>query len=345
MRNYLWFFAMPVILIVMPAAVLSVVFGPISGDMVRIGRWSERDFGWNAPQPIVRINGNGVSKPDVVVLGDSFSQKNIWQSVLSAKRNETTLSFHYLDVNCPTNWIRYALNDVPSATTVIIEVVERSFMDVFLDGMHSCRKKNPIPLAILPETTSPDRSDWPPTFSVGYALRTAINTARMDLKGDSSVRGDQVINAPIRNNCADFSNRRKDRLLYFIHDEDTIKWTEKNLNRAIANVAEIQKTFAGHGKKFVLIVVPDKLSVYQDCLVNDNEREERERVNVTKMLIAAGINTPDLLTPFKENIQKIADLYLPDDSHVSNSGYKLLANELDKFISRRFPVDQPAKVK
>lgn len=340
MRRYLVIFFTPVLLIVILMAFMSIISGPVSGDLTRIGRWAERDFGWNAPQPVIKTNYNGKSviNPDIVVLGDSFSRRNLWQSVLSAKQNKSTLSFHYLQVNCPSNWIQYSLNESPSAKVVIIETLERAFLDVFRD-LHACRKKPPIPFESLPMETSATRADWPPMFSISYALRTTINTLKMNSNIGIPVRGSQVVNAPIKNNCANFSSRRNDRLLYLADNEDKLRWDRDELNRAISNVAKVQKMFAEHGKKFILIVIPDKLSVYQDCLLNDSHLEERKRVDVTNLLINSGVNTPDLLRPFKENIRKIVDLYLPDDGHLSESGYILLANELEKFITHSFPAD------
>ena len=56
------------------------------GDLTRIGRLSEREFGWTAPPPQVDpayLKGTPVDQADVLVIGDSFSMTFRWQSVLT----------------------------------------------------------------------------------------------------------------------------------------------------------------------------------------------------------------------------------------------------------------------
>jgi hypothetical protein len=88
---------------------LSLILENPDGALTRIGYWSERDFGWSKPQPIVNVkkNGLGVLDPKVLILGDSFSVRNIWQSRLTELRGIETQSFHYKDVGCIDNWLRW----------------------------------------------------------------------------------------------------------------------------------------------------------------------------------------------------------------------------------------------
>jgi hypothetical protein len=55
------------------------------GDLTRIGRLSEREFGWTAPPPKVDpalLKGTPVDQADIMVIGDSFSMTFRWQSKL-----------------------------------------------------------------------------------------------------------------------------------------------------------------------------------------------------------------------------------------------------------------------
>lgn len=334
MRRYLLYFTVLVAITLVPAALLSWLFEPINGDLTRIGHYSERDFGWNSTQPAVLLRENGVAivAPDILVLGDSFSRENGWQSALGVKLNKPILSFHYAQVGCIKNWIEYALNQ-SSADTVAIQVVERDFVSRFSD-LPPCESATPSPLEKTPRTSPATRSTWPPELHILRTYRIAINTLRMNLNPDSALRG-SAINAPIRQQCAKFSNRRSDRILYYPDDENKLQWKQDDMTRSISNVIRIQKLFAARGKTLIFIIAPDKLSVYQDCLINDPDGVARKRINVTKSLIQAGGNAPDLLHAFQENSGKVVDLYYPNNTHLSTSGYMFMAEKLAPFFTEK----------
>ena len=71
-NRYLGRLLMVAALVFLPCALLAWWLGPIAGDLVRLGPWSERDFGWTAPQPRLAVQANGRSQTDpaVLVLGE-----------------------------------------------------------------------------------------------------------------------------------------------------------------------------------------------------------------------------------------------------------------------------------
>lgn len=77
-RRFVLAFAVTTALLLVPAAMLALYFGPIDGDLARIGHLAERDFGPRQPQqPIERIAPPRFGeRTDIVLLGDSFSQAN-----------------------------------------------------------------------------------------------------------------------------------------------------------------------------------------------------------------------------------------------------------------------------
>ncbi len=332
MRRYLLILAGPVLVVFLPLAPLSILFEPLSGDLTRIGAYAERDFGWNAPQPVIHINANGgsISKPEVLVLGDSFSRSNEWQSVLATKASAATLSFHYTQIGCIPNWIEYALSQ-QSARTVVIEAVERDFIRDFID-LQECRSDRPIPFELSPAESAAERVKWPPKLRLEYAYRTAFHTVEMNFSNNRLTAG-SVVNAPLKSNCAKFSNRRADRLLYFGADEAKSRWQQDDIDRAISNVRRIQRLFEDHGKKFIFIVVPDKSSAYRDCLLNDTDVKAGRQVNITQALIAAGVNTPDLLSVFRAKVNEVVDLYRPNDTHLSEAGFILMAEQIERYFA------------
>lgn len=332
MRRYLIYFAVSTAITLVPAALLSAVFEPINGDLTRTGNYSEWDYGWNSQQPALRLEGNGASitRPDVIVLGDSFSRQNVWQSALASQLKMRILSFHYAQAGCIQNWIEYAL-DHPSADTVAIQVVERDFVNRFRD-LPPCKSRSPVPIEMSTATSPITRPAWPPEFYVVRSYRIALNTVKITVNPDVTFHG-TVINAPIKEHCAKFSNRRSDRILYYPDDELKLGWTNEDKMHAISNVISIQQMFAARGKKLVFIISPDKLSVYQECLANDPNVEARKQVNVTQSLIQAGGNVPNLIQVFQEQAGKMLDLYYPNDTHLSIDGNILAAETLAPFFT------------
>ncbi len=332
MQRYLLCFLAPVAVIVLMAALLAVYFEPISGDLTRIGSYAERDFGWNGPQAPIHINANGsaISRPDVLVLGDSFSESNIWQSLIESRIKTRMLSFTYEQSGCVTNWIEYALTE-PSSKTVIVESVERYFVERFADMAH-CSASHPVPFERAPAESTAMRTIWPNALHLEYTFKTAFNTLEMDFS-HHTLTGNNVVNAPLKRSCAKFSNRRADRLLYYAQDNNKLQWNAQQVNASVTNLRRIQEEFAMHGKKFIFVLIPDKSSAYRDCLSDDPSEELRKQVNPTKALIAAGVNTPDLMREFQEGANRVVDLYLPNDTHLSSAGFSLMAMRLEPFFT------------
>jgi hypothetical protein len=332
MKRYLLFFAIPVSVVLVLAACLSFIFEPIDGDLTRTGRYSERDFGGKASQPAIQINGNGASieDPDVLVLGDSFALENVWQSVLARKLDRKILSFDYGQVGCVDNWVKYAMNS-SSAKIIVIESVERFFLSHFLEG-EKCTSGKQVPFELRASTSEVNRKRWAPELPIRHVFSVAFNTLEMGLTDKTVVSG-KVINAPINDVCGIFSNRRADRLLYFADDENKFNWSREDVGRAVSNILAIQRELAERGKKLVFVMVPDKLSVYQDCLLHSDNTGPTTHADITKTLIGSGVNAPNLLTEFRANAGKIVDLYRPNDTHLSTVGYVLLADKLAQYMA------------
>ncbi|MET3130521.1 hypothetical protein AAKU55_000778 [Oxalobacteraceae bacterium GrIS 1.11] len=339
MRRFLIFFALTSALVLLPAACLSVYFQPLDGDLTRIGAYAERDFGWNAPHPVINIhkNGKSMTDPDILVLGDSFSEHNIWQSILSDQLHKKILSFRIDQVGCINGWLEYALNQ-STAKTVVLETVERNFLDRMLNL--DCKDGNFHPFELAATTSALTRPNWPPELRVNQTFQVAINTLKMTANPNLTLNGN-VVNATIKPACAKFSNRHADRILYYPVDRDKLRWPPEEQARAISNVMRLQQRFTGQGKKLVFIVVPDKLSVYQDCLLADPDRTARKRVNIIQTLIASGANTPDLLHQFQQQIGVTVDLYNPNNTHLSESGYLSMARQIAPLFDGR-PTAIPA---
>lgn len=327
---YLKWFTLPVLIFFVIAVPLSIFFEPLSGDLTRIGHWSERDFGWNKPQPVVsiRANGTSTSNPQILVLGDSFSHPNIWQSYLAESRNVEILSFQYQDVGCVDNWLNWvAEKPYPATKTIVIETVERGFVPLFRN-LNKCANRVPKSFEIAEEKLMPIRQKNGLMLDAGYLIPTLINTLRATW-GDGYMASGDVIKVPLSTGKL-FSNRKANTLLYYAEDDNKASWSEKDMVAAVGNLKLIQDNLAKKGLRLVVIVVPDKSSTYRQYFAN----EVRKNVypDVFEQLEAGGVNSVNLLLFFQQASGEAVDLYLPNDTHLSTQGYKLMASKVAEHV-------------
>ncbi len=271
--SYLTWFAFPVLTFLIISIPLSIFFEPVSGDLTRIGHWSERDFGWNKPQPVVSVRANGasISNPHILVLGDSFSHPNIWQSYLAEASNLEVLSFQYQDVACVDNWLNWVVEEnYSNMHTVIIQIVERSFIPVFRN-INTCTSRIPKPLEIIKENIRLARPDSGLMLDATYLFPTAANMLRMAWTEGRLASG-EVINVPLSTDRL-FSNRKPNRLLYYADDENKKYWSEKDMTAAVANLKLIQDDLAKGGINLLVVLVPDKSSAYRQFFATQENRE------------------------------------------------------------------------
>jgi lysophospholipase L1-like esterase len=135
----------------------------------------------------------------------------------------------------------------------------------------------------------------------------------------------EVINVPLSTGKL-FSNRKADRLLYFAEDELKTSWSEKEQAAAVGNLKRIQEDLAKKGLRLVVLVVPDKSSAYRPYLAN--EAGKVGYPDVSEQLKTAGVNNVNLLSYFQHAAGATVDLYLPNDTHLSTQGYKLMASKV-----------------
>jgi len=58
-------------------------FEKLYGDLTRMGRFSERDFGWREQRPPIPpelFKDYSLADADILIIGDSFSASRIWQT-------------------------------------------------------------------------------------------------------------------------------------------------------------------------------------------------------------------------------------------------------------------------
>ena len=304
---------------------LSLRFGAIEGDLARVGGFAERDYAPRAPQPAARIAPNTVAlaDADVIVLGDSFSNKLLWQGELEALTGQRTLTFQYGQSGCISNWLQWLhAQRLKPGAQVVIESAERSFVARY-NQMATCPKITPVPVhRHLADAGAKSWFDPDLSLDIAYQGRVLLNSWRVGTQ--DAYRAGETVNVALKRDDR-FTDRRAGRLLYHADDEGKNDWTAAQLASALAGLSLERAAFEATGQKFAMLVMPDKSSVYRDDIVAPRVRAG----TVTRELNAAGLARLDTLACFRSLATSMPDFYLPDDTHVGSTAFKLLAASIE----------------
>lgn len=140
-----------------------------------------------------------------------------------------------------------------------------------------------------------------------------------------------VFNKGLVRGCAKFSNVKSEKILYYHEDEGKYRWSRKDIEDSVGNIKKISRVVKESGKNFIFILVPDKSHVYKNCMIDrgvDFELADK----LEDLLVKAGVEVPDLVNEFMSSIDSVEDLYFPNDSHLSSSGYVMLAKQVQKVL-------------
>lgn len=303
------------------------------GILTRMGHWSEQDYRALKMEPVIHVHSNGKPTPnvDVLVLGDSFSRWNYWQSVLSDKTGLKHQSYHFGDVGCVENWIEWLIAKAPSSLKlVMIERIEEGYLETFLYNFHcTIGEVTPKMFEVAEHKTSPQKKALNPELDSDYLYRTIKNTLSLALNPEDSFDNGKVYNQPLKQREL-FSNRRSDRLLTIFLDavKNGKDWNSEQFDKASQNVLAIKNRLATRGIELILLVVPDKTSVYEDIIVDPIVGSKIIAIN--RSLETYGIFTIDLLPFFRQVRGDIIDLYGPNDLHLSLAGYVAMAHQIER---------------
>ena len=97
------------------------------------------------------------------------------------------------------------------------------------------------------------------------------------------------------------------------------------------NLAEIQRKFSLKGIQFLVLVMPDKSSVYADDILAPKAMNHA----LSSELFGRGLAPFDLEKLLKEARTRVPDLYLPDDTHLSDEGYRMVAEMLSAQVTNK----------
>ncbi len=306
--------------------VVTLFTPPPYGDLSRIGRLSDAEFGWRAPPPPApadALKGVPVDQADVLVVGDSFSMTLYWQAPLvKAGLRVATVYWGQFGYLCRdfSNWAAQAGF---KGRVVIVESVER-LLDERLRKGDQCPTMIKAPVA---RTTPFIKSftDVPPSaFNWSAKLTTGLvtyrNTRRAKQTGGDTLYGKDTQVRLVPDGCRQFSHRLCDRALFFKEDVDNGPLTLETF--------ELLKRFtASQSLPLIWMVIPNKTTVYVD------PQHSRPFVEAFR---AAGYG-PDLFAFAQEQRKQVPDFYFPNDTHVSMHGQLALGELMLAQVRKALP--------
>ena len=323
-RIFLISFCIPVAIFVGCVLGLTIWQQKVTGDLTRTGRWSEREFGSRTPSPAFSVAGNlrHESAPDVLVLGDSFSRPNVWQTEAATKTGLKLLSWQIDQQHtCIDSWVADRLKEFPQVKTIVIESVERA---IILRGTNNfnCGVDGSVfteePAYIL----NTARSYWPLTMNLEFVGHSLLHTIQENLRPAGEVRN-EVVNVPLTRNDL-FSNSRSDRLLYFTDDEPPWRASPDHIALALERFVELNAMLRSQGVRLIVLVVPDKSHVYRSVTLGTKLTPDKP--DFAAELAKAGVESPVLLPAFVAEALSSVDFYEPDDTHLSVRGFRMLGD-------------------
>lgn len=298
-----------------------------AGDMTRLAKLPESMFARTKAQPVIDpadMRSAEWGEAEVLVIGDSFSMAQAWQSVFNLHgKSVRTESWGIIGSKlCGdiSEWIR---SKGFRGKYIVIESAELYF-EVRLAHSVACQRTiyNPLaPIAATPHPALPDLKSnrYAGVMSVG--IQTAWNALeyerlsrnpdfkRWDIPGEVWVER-------IAEGCELFSHARCNDVLFYK------KFREDDLgDNILRDMETVNARLSGY--TVVWAVIPDKSTVY----LRPGKRfwDEAER----------RFGAPNLLKLYRQAVNdKTVDLYLGNDTHVSMTGYLLLGNAMYQHIYR-----------
>lgn len=323
---------------------------PLSGDLTRIGGFSERDFGWRTPQTGFKnplpADEDTYRYRDLWVLGDSFATawpRLQWQNHL---KEQTGLSIGTLNINRVS--IDQLLADpefqAHPPKVLILESAER-YLTLRLQAAH----ESPIPRAAkaLKNHTpphgerTPQNQDQEPVsrsqaisdVQVPFAGRYLLRTFQREVLGQSP--GNALRLKLSRDGL--FSSRRPRELLVFREDlQKEPLWRNLGVTEIASRLERLRARVEANGvTHLIVLIAPDKLTAYREVL---DEPTFRPYSELTALIARCRDWMPNTAHAIEDAVRKgTPDLYLPDDTHWGSKGQEKVAETLRDFLKNRFP--------
>ena len=331
--------AFPLFMVAIAIWVLEAYFGTLSGDLTRIGRLDENDFGWRLQQPAIPaglLKSYPLNEADVLVIGDSFSYGLVWQSrLIQAGFRPATLRWDvFKPCSIGPNMGEVIRRAGYNGRYLVIENVEHGLQH----RMEASCKLDELPRTSAYTTSPPPAS--PPTGHASlfsnreplggdWVIHALINKMRLvhfdTAKGYMDFGQDGARVVPV-DGCAQFSSRLCNYGLFYSHDFD------KDTFGASANVLAVNDSLRKAGLVPVWLAIPDKATIY----LGYGKLNAHPYVDVWREFARHGeLTAPDLGAAFTQASRTMKDFYKPDDVHLSNNGYLYLGDLMTELLVKQ----------
>lgn len=292
------------------------------GDLTRVGVLPESLFGWRKPQPAVPADllvQSPMGEADVLVVGDSFSDGLVWQTVLVGSGFKVrTLSWDTVRGVCDDTLERLRALGF-NGRYVVLEVIERNLQST-LDRSLACHEATfhmgPRDDARRgPPQVRSDPDNLPSSGRLSIGIKTALNAARYLTAARQPGFGmlqasSDVTVARVKDGCQLFSHTACQDTLYF-----TSEASADADPQAVQKITSLNARLSGIVP--VWAVVPNKSTIYL-------HPEE-----VFWKQAAQQFHSVDLLRAGRQAIaERVIDLYPANNTHYSTSGYLMMGREI-----------------
>lgn len=306
----------------------SLFFTNYHGDLTRIGKWMESDFGWRDPQPSIDAKlliSSNLQEAEILVIGDSFSDNLHWQTVLT-QSGKKVASIHWESIGYICEDFQKKLNASGfKGNKIIVQAVERGAAKQFEKSVN-CTLSKPVPFNTFRTIKPTDTSiQTEPAFNIKgqfiAGLETLLHSAAIRVSTHYSKihnyksKGTYIL--PIDDGCKYFSHRLCQYVLFFHEDFKRPALSEKT----IEDIKTLKKRLNQYETMWV--VVPNKSSIY------DPKSSIKANSQFWKDIKHAGLG-PNLYEQFNKNKSQIKDLFSPNDSHLSVNGFLLLGDIINQ---------------
>lgn len=316
---------------------------PTGGDMTRVGGYSDNDYGWNKPLEIYehplyqRNNGDYHGYDDLLVLGDSFSSANPQMNWVNYFVDGTKLSAQVLHFD--QGGVERFLNSPDFKQTppkyLVIESIEASLYRRFSD--RNCQiewQQQPTVqhAELINNSNYQVKLKHRETHQPGLNLDNAGSYLAKAIPRWFGVNLTDTFRFPINRNDL-FSSRIKDQIL--VHEGDIAKQDlpQDSVTTMACNLLRVQQQVESNGyTRMLVMVVPDKLTAYSRVL----QDQSLAHLSIIPALAAhQPLNVIRLDQLMQQQIADgVVDLYLPNDTHWTSTGYRLAAEAMISYFNQ-----------
>ncbi len=327
LKNGVIFF-LSLFVISIPIVWVSLAYTNYHGDLTRIAKQSEFDFGWTTEQPKINpkdLHGSPIEFADVLVIGDSFSVGLVWQSQL-LQNGHKVATYHWNENHLICKDFGQTLNNSNfKGKTLIFEIVELGAEKRIKDSVecphHTSKLKSPIISAPSPDQQLDLSHSVNLTGQFFAGAETIFNSTLINFSANypdthnKKNKSGKIYHLP--NGCEFFSNKLCQFGLFYHQD-----YRQPPLSiKTIENIQVINKQLNNYN--VIWLIIPNKSSVYHRNIPLDFW------AGLTRNRLG-----PNLLNDFRNKKYHTKDLYKPNDTHLSTSGYLYLGQIVNQHIKR-----------